>query len=201
MKGSLSPRITLLTLALVILLSGCAGVEQFQRNLQESFETYHAPKNLDADPRATGLLLVDAVKKDLFNPMSLSGVAIANVEDLETATTVGTFRSGFLSDSGVVVIPNLKPGTYRLIKIRLWNLNGWDTVWMPSTEEFKIEIGANAPVYFGQIHVRHPMFTTDREIELHYDKAREVTSWRMVAEKFKESEWSEIVEAHIESLE
>ena len=44
------------------------------------------------------------------------------------------------------------------------------------------------------------MFSTDREIELDYDKEREVASWRMVADKYQEAEWAEIVEAHIKSL-
>ena len=203
MRGYLSARTTLITLALGLLLSGCAVAGQFERNLQESFEAYYAPENLDADPRATGLLLVDAVARAPLNTMSLSGVAVVNVEDPETATAVGSFKTGFLGQtSGVVVIPNLQPGTYRLVKIRTFGVNrGLETLYMPATTEFEIEVRANTPVYFGQIQVRHPMFSTDREIELDYVKAREVNSWRMVADKYKESEWAEIVEAHIKSLQ
>lgn len=197
----MSNRMAVLTLALGFLLSGCAFVEQFDRNFQEALETYEAPENLDADPRTTGLLLVDAVAKWPLNSMSLVGVAIANVEDPETVTTHGAFRTGFLGQlSGVVVIPNLRPGVYRLIKIKTWNVNRRQTNYMPATTEFEIEVRANRPAYIGQIKVRQRMFSMDMELQLDYDKGREVDSWQMVVDKYKESEWAKVVEAHIADL-
>ena len=135
--------------------------------------------------------------------MPLSGVAIVNIKAPEKEITVGSFKTGgVLSQiSGVVVIPNLMPGIYRIVKIRTQNVNMWETLYMPVTKEYEVEIKAGSPVYFGQIYVRHPMGTTDREISVKYEKSREIDSWKKVINKYNESLWAKIINEHINKLQ
>ncbi len=192
----------LLILISVLLLTGCGAAEQFKKNYQESTEAYYAPENLDGDTRNTGLLVIDAVTKKALNTMSLSGVAIINIDKPEKKIVFGSFQTGGLLSqrSGVVVVPNLLPGTYRVVKINTSNANMWETLYMPPTKEFEIEIKSGSPAYFGQIQARHPMGTTDRVITIKYDKNRERTSWKMVVDKYEKSKWKQIITEHIKNL-
>ena len=187
----------------IALLSGCAGVaEQFKKNYKESTESYYAPEKLGTDTKNTGLMLVDAIKKVTFNNMPISGASIINISDPEKIITVGSFKTGgvFSQQSGVVVIPNLKPGIYRIVKIKTQNINMWETLYMPITKEYEVEILAGKPTYFGRIEVKHPIGTTDRIIKLNHEPSREAESWKLVIEKYKESPWVNIINSHINEL-
>ena len=181
---------------------GCGFPEHFKQNLQESSESYNAPEQLSGDPKDTGILLVDAFKKIAFNEMLLSGVAVVDTSGLQKPITYGSFRrGGFLSQiSGVVVIPNLRPGTYRIVKIKTENVNVWETLPLPITEEFEVEVRAGEPTYFGRIHVKQPFASPQREITIQYDKNREAESWKMVADKYSDSPWTTIIAKRIAVL-
>ena len=202
MKWNTLHRASLLTLIFVV-LNGCAVTEQFKRNYQEASEAYYAPEKLEGNTQDTGILLVDAVTKKSLNTMPLSGVAIVNVREPSKEIVFGSFKTGGLLSqmSGVVVVPNLQPGTYKIVKIKTQNVNMWETLYMPETKEFEIEIAAGKPIYFGQIQVKHPFASTDREIHIQYDKKREATSWKVVVDKYSDSPWVQTIAAHIKSLE
>ncbi len=202
MKWNMLHQVSLLT-CIFVLLNGCGFAEHFKRTYQEAGETYFAPENLGADTQNTGLLLVDAVTKHMLDTVRLFGVAIASIEDPGKTIIIGSFQTGgFLSQrSGVVVIPNLQPGTYKIVKTRTQTVHEWETLYMPTSKEFEIEISAGKPVYFGQIQIRWLFPSTDREIRIQYDKKREAESWKMVVDKYSESPWITIINTHIKSLE
>jgi hypothetical protein len=199
--NKLHPAALLVCLA-VVLLGGCAVTEKIQSNYQVTIESYYAPDELNADPQNTGLLLVDGISEKALNTMSLSGVAIVNTNNPENIIFSGSFKSGsFLSQiSGVVVVQNLRPGKYRIKRINTWNENMWETIFMPDTREYEIEISAGKPVYFGQIKVRQPIGSTDIELNINYDKNRETEAWRMVVDKYSTSPWVKKINAHIFGL-
>jgi hypothetical protein len=195
------PAILLVCLA-TILLNGCGVTEKIKSNYQVTIESYYAPDDLNADTQSTGLLLVDGVSVKALDTMSLSGVAIVNTNNTKKIIFSGSFKPGsFLSQiSGVVVIQNLQPGKYRIIKINTWNANRWETIFMPDTKEYEIEINAGKPVYFGQINVRQQVGSADIELNINYDKNRETEAWRMVVDKYKASPWVKKINAHIFGL-
>jgi hypothetical protein len=201
MKWNWLLRVLLLP-SLLVLLNGCAVTEQIKQNYQEASESYYVPEQLNGSPQDTGILLVDAVTEKTLNTMPLSGVAIANLREPEKAIVFGSFKKGgFLSQqSNVVVIPNLQPGTYKIVKINTQNVNMWETVYMPTTKEFEVEINAGKPTYFGQIQVKHPFGSTDRKIAVRYDKNREAESWKMVGDKYSDSPWVAVINTHIKEL-
>ncbi len=193
---------TLLICLTAVLLSGCGITEKIKSNYQVTIESYYAPDDLNADTQSTGLLLVDGVSEKALNTMLLSGVAIVNTNKPEKIIFSGTFKTGsFLSQiSGVVVIPNLQPGKYRIIKINTWSANMWETIFLPNTKEYEIKISAGKPVYFGQIKVQQPNGSTDIELYINYDKNRETEAWRMVVDKYNVSPWVKKINAHIFGL-
>jgi hypothetical protein len=193
---------TLLICLTAVLLSGCGITEKIKSNYQVTIESYYAPDDLNADTQSTGLLLVDGVSEKALNTMLLSGVAIVNTNKPEKIIFFGSFKTGsFLSQiSGVVVIPNLQPGKYRIIKINTWSANMWETIFLPNTKEYEIEISAGKPVYFGQIKVHQPNGSTDIELYINYDKNRETEAWRMVVDKYNVSPWVKKINAHIFGL-
>jgi hypothetical protein len=193
---------TLLICIAVTLLNGCGITEKIKSNFKVTIESYYAPDDLNADTQSTGLLLVDAVSEKALKTLSLSGVAIANTNNPEDIIYTGSFKSGsFLSQiCGVVVIPNLQPGIYRIIKINTWNENMWETIILPDSKEYEIEISAGNPVYFGQIKVRQPTGSSDIEININYEKNRETKAWMMVVDKYDVSPWVKKIKAHIFGL-
>ena len=193
----------LLPLFVLSFAGACAVTERFEQNYQEATAVYPEPVDLDAAPQNTGLLLIDAVTKKALNTMPLSGVAIANLDDPETEITAGSFRSGgFLGQmSGVVVIPGLKPGPYRITRLRTQNANFWESLNMPETADFIIEVRANSPTYFGQVQIVHPVGTTDREIKIDYRKKREVEAWRKVSDRYAGSPWIANIAEHTRNLQ
>jgi len=192
---------TLLIFIAVLVLNACGVIEQYNRNYEEAAETYRPPENLNVNVQNVGLLLVDAVTKQALNTMALSGVAIINTDNPEKMILSGSFKKGgFLSQiSGVVVFPDLKPGRYRIVKIKTENVNIWETRYMPTTKEFEIQISVSRPAYFGQIEVKHSFGSTDQKIK--YDKAREVESWEMVIAKYGKSPWTETIKERINGLQ
>ena len=196
-------KLTISVLLFTVLLSGCTGVaEQFKSNYQEATEVYDVPENLGTDINNTGILLIDAIKKVTFNDLFISGVSIVNIDNPEKTKIVGSFKKGgvFSQNSGVVVIPNLEPGTYRIVKIKFGNANMWETLYMPKTLEYETEILTGKPIYFGRIEVEHPIGTTNRIIKTNHESSREVESWKLVINKFKASPWVNIINAHIKEL-
>jgi hypothetical protein len=187
---------------MAILLNGCGITEKIKSNYQVTIESYFAPDDLNSDTQSTGLLLVDGVSEKALNTMTLSGVAIVNTNKPDKIIFSGSFKPGsFLSQiSGVVVIQNLQPGKYRIIKINTWSANMWETIFMPDTKEYEIEIGSGKPVYFGQIKVRQPTGSTDIELNINYDKNRETEAWKMVVDKYNTSPWVKKINAHIFGL-
>jgi len=185
-----------------ILLNGCGITEKIKSNYQVTIESYYAPDDLNSDTQSTGLLLVDGVSEKALNTMTLSGVAIVNTNKPGKIIFSGSFKPGsFLSQiSGVVVIQNLQPGKYRIIKINTWSANMWETIFMPNTREYEIEISAGKPVYFGQIKVRQPTGSTDIELNINYDKNRETEAWKMVVDKYDASPWVKKINAHVFGL-
>ncbi len=136
--------------------------------------------------------------------MSLSGVAIAKLKGGPgDEILIGSFKTGgILSQlSGLVVIPGLEPGRYKITKVKTQNANLWETLNIPPSDDFTIEVKEKSPVYFGQIQIKHPVGSTEREIKIIYDKKREIESWKMVSAKYKSSPWSTIINQHITSLE
>lgn len=199
MKWIKSHPATLLICLAAILLHGCGFTERIKSNYQVTIESYYAPDDLNADTQNTGLLLVDGVSEKALDTMALSGVAIVNTNKPKKIIFSGSFKPGnFLSQiSGVVVFQNLQPGKYRIIKINTWNANKWETIFMPDTKEYEIEINAGKPVYFGQVNVRQQTGSTDIDMYINYDKNRETEAWRMVVDKYKESPWVKKINAHI----
>jgi len=193
---------TLLICLTAVLLSGCGITEKIKNNYQVTIESYYAPDDLNADTQSTGLLLVDGVSEKALNTMLLSGVTIVNTNKPEKIIFSGSFKTGsFLSQiSGVVVIPNLQSGKYRIIKINTWSANMWETIFLPNTKEYEIEISAGKPVYSGQIKVQQPNGSTDIELYINYDKNRETEAWRMVVDKYNVSPWVKKINAHIFGL-
>ncbi|MGC2049135.1 MAG: hypothetical protein WA635_11065 [Gallionella sp.] len=202
MKWNKLHPVTAIICLTVVLLNGCGITEKIKSNYQVTIESYYAPDDLNADTQNTGLLLVDAVSEKSLNTMSLSGVAIVNTNKPKKIIFSGSFKAGsFLSQiSGVVVIPNLQPGKYRIIKINTWSANMWETIFMPDTREYEIEISAGKPVYFGQIKVRQPAGSTDIELNIIYDKNRETEAWKMVVDKYNVSPWVKKINAHVFGL-
>jgi len=200
-RNHLQP-VTLSLCLTVLLLNGCSVTERIKSGYQLTIESYYAPDDLNADTRSTGLLLVDGVSEKKSISMSLSGVAIVNAKYPEKIIYSGSFKTGnFLSPlSGVVVIPNLQPGKYRIIKINTWNESMWETIFMPDTREYEMEIVAGRPVYFGRIRVRQPAGSANSEIYIDYDKYRETEAWNMVMGKYNTSPWVKTINAHIFGL-
>ncbi len=192
----------LLYTSLLALLYGCAVPEQIKQNYQEASELYHAPEQLFGNPQDTGILLVDALTEKPLNSMPLSGVAITNTQEPQKPIVFGSFKKGgFLSQqSGVVVMPNLQPGRYRIVKIKTQNVNMWETLHLPTTKEFEVEIHAGKLTYFGQIQVKHPFGSTDRKISIRHDNSREAESWKLVVDKYGDSPWAAIINTQIKGL-
>jgi hypothetical protein len=186
----------------VILLNSCGFAEKIKSNIHATIESYYAPDDLNADTQSTGLLLVDAVSEKSPNKMLLSGVAIAKTDNPDDIIYSGSFKTGGSLNqlSGVVVIPILQPGNYKIIKINTWNMNMWETILLPSTKEYQVEISAGNPVYFGQIKVRQLTGSTDIDISVNYDKKRETEAWMMVEDKYVASPWVKKINAHIFGL-
>jgi len=182
----------------ILILNSCAVGEQLKRNYQEATETYPPVVTINSDIQKTGILLVDAAEKK----SSLSGIAVVNLNNPEQVILSGSFKTGgFLSpNSGVSVLSGLHSGKYRLIKVLMRSQKMWETIYMPSTKEFEVEIDAGRAVYMGQIDIEHPMFSTDRIIKINYTKERELDSWKMVNEKFNNSTWKEIINSNMENL-
>jgi len=184
--------------ATTALLYGCGGVtEHLEKNFEEASVPYKPPEQLNGSPQDTGILLVDALStKMLSNKMGLTGVAIANLKEPEKPIVFGSIRSGFLSpETGVVVIPNLQPGTYKIIKIKTANVNYWELLHMPNTKDFEVEIYAGKPTYFGQIQVKR-----GGSISIQYDKTREAESWGKVVDKYSDSPWVTVINTHVKEL-
>jgi hypothetical protein len=183
------------------MVNGCAVGEQFQKNIQESKESYPPPKDLNCE-KDKGLLLVDAITSRPGNTLSLIGAAIINTNDPGKVILSGAFKTGGLlsQTSGVVVFPNLTPGTYKILKIHMWNVNMWETLYMPTTTEFEIKIEPDKAYYFGQISA-HQKFggSVDRKIEVKFSLDRKTKSWGKVIEKFPDSPCLPIIQKHLES--
>jgi len=199
--NKLHPATAIICLA-VILLNGCGVTEKIKSNYKVTIESYYAPDDLNADTQSTGLLLIDGVSEKSPNKMSLSGAAIVNTNNPGKIIYSGSFKpGGFLSQiSGVVVIQNLRPGKYRLIKINTWSTNMWETIFMPNTREYEFDISAGKPVYFGQIKVSQPSGSLDIELNINYDKNRETEAWKLVVDKYNDSPWVKKINAHIFGL-
>ena len=195
MKSNTLSKIFIITPLTLLILYGCGVVDQYKRHQNESTESYYAPDNLNSNTQKTGILLVDAISEKVSNTLSLSGVAIQNIKEPNNIILIGSFKTGsFLSQqSGVVVIPNLQTGKYRIIKVNMANVNMWEVVYMPKTNEYIVEIKAGKAHYFGQVNIQHPFGSTDRVIKNNYNKTRELESWKMVVEKYKESPWVNII--------
>lgn len=185
-----------------VVLAACGAPGYVQQSVQESTRTYTAPADLDADPQTTGLLLVDAVTTKALNTMPLAGVVIAAVDDASNEIAVGSFKTGGMLGqlSDVVVVPGLQPARYRIVRLRTANVNMWETLDLPATPEFEVEIGPGRPVYLGQIQVKHPFGSTAREIRVRYDPAREAASWKRVLDRFAASPWAPLIDTHATSL-
>jgi hypothetical protein len=199
----------LLLISVLVLLNACAFFEQVNRNIeqthQERMESYDVPEQLNGNPQNTGILLVDAIMENAFNNLYLSGVAIANTTNTREPgkpILLGSFKKGgFLSQlSHVVVVPNLQPGIYKIVKVQTDNQKAWETTYMPITKEFEVAIYAGDPTYFGQINIRAPFGSADRIISIKYDKKREADSWKMVMEKYSDSPWVTVINTHIKEL-
>jgi hypothetical protein len=189
-----------LVLSTVVMVNGCAVGEQYQRHIKESMESYPPPKDLNCE-KEKGLLLVDAISKKPGNTLSLSGAAIFNVDDPGKTILSGDFKTGgpLSPTSGVVVFPNLNPGTYRVLKIHMWNVNMWETLFMPTTKEFEIKIEPDKAYYFGQISVQQKFGSIERNIEVKSSPDRKVKSWGKVTEKFPDSSCLPIIREQMES--
>jgi hypothetical protein len=184
--------------ATTALLYGCGGLaEHMERYFEEASVAYNPPEQLNGSPQDTGILLVDALStRILSNRMGLTGVAIANLKEPEKPIVFGSISSGFLSPpTGVVVIPNLQPGTYKIIKIETANVNYRELLYMPNTKDFEVEIYAGRPTYFGQIQVKR-----DGSISIQYDKTREAESWGKVVDKYSDSPWVTVINTHVKEL-
>lgn len=180
------------------LMYGCAGVDEaLKGHFEETSVYYVAPKQLNGSPQETGILLVDAIStRMLSNKMPLTGVAITNIKEPEKLIAFGSISTGFLSpSSGVVVIPNLRPGTYKIIKIKVANVNFWELLHMPNTKDFEVEIYAGKPTYFGQVQAKR-----DNSISIQYDKAREAESWGKVVDAYSDSPWVTLINTYIKEL-
>ena len=200
-RNELQP-IAFLICMTALLLNGCGFTEKIKRNYQVTIESYYAPDELNADPKGTGLLLVDALSEKKGNSMALSGVAIVNTNNPDKIIYSGSFKTGnFLSPlSGVVVIQNLQPGKYRIVKINTWSENMWETIFMPDSREYEMEIAAGKPVYFGRIKVRPAPGSANSEIYVDYNKNRETEAWNLVVGKYNTSPWVKAINAHIFGL-
>lgn len=188
----------LLLFTITSLMYGCAGVgESLKEYFEEASTSYNPPAQLNGSIQETGILLVDAIStRMLFNKMALTGVAIVNIKDPEKLLVVGAISSGFMSpSSGVVVIPNLWPGTYKIIKIKTANANYREVLYMPNTKDFEVDVYAGKPTYFGQIQA-----SRDNSISIQYGKAREAESWLKVVDRYSDSSWISLINTHIKEL-
>lgn len=188
-----------LVLSALVMVGGCAVGEQFQRNVQESMESYPPPKDLGCD-KGKGLLLVDAVSSKPGNTLSLLGAAIVNTNDPGKTILSGAFKTGgpLSPTSGVVIFPNLTPGTYKILKIHMWNVNMWETLYVPTTKEFEITIEPDKAYYFGQISAHQKFGSIERSIEVKLNPDRKIKSWGKVIEKFPDSSCLPIIREQIE---
>jgi len=189
----------LLILPNVMMFNSCAVVEQYQKNIQESRVSYPHLKDLHCE-KGKGLLLVDAITSRPGNTLSLNGAAIINIAAPEKIILSGSFNTaGFLSPlSGVVVFPRLDAATYRVLKINMWNVNMWETLYMPPTEEFEITVEADKAYYLGLISARQtPGGAMNRKIEIRLMPDRELDSWQKLINKFPDSNCLAVVRRHI----
>ncbi len=208
MKHRNIPKI-LLSLFVFVFINSCALPAAIiaQAQQMETF-SYYAPEDLNGDAQNTGLLLIDAVRKDgfLLPSWGLSGVTIASLNEPGKEISIGSFNTGgfFGRDSGVVIIPGLTPGLYRIIRASSQyvdlqaNVSFQETLKLP-IGNIAIEVKANTPVYYGQIQLLKG--STGRKMKLKYEKKREIESWKMVSDKYNDSPWVTIIDEHIKNLE
>ena len=203
MRSTSSRLGSVLSTAVVFLIIGVAAVEDAAPGLFGDEDVYLTVKSLGTDTQGTGLLLVDAIKKSTRGSSGPEGVTVVSVSDPAKAFKAGRFKQGgWLSqDAGLVVVPGLPPGTYRITKAKVISGQEWETLDLPGIEDLKVDIVAGKPVYVGQLTIRHPIGTLRREFDLRYDKAREAKCWKVVTTSFSDSPWVEKINEHLRSLE
>lgn len=181
----------------------CSFPQHFKENYQASLENYPTPEQLSGSPENSGLMIVDAVTEKALNSMPISGASIVNLLEPEAMITAGSFKQGGLfSDlSGVVVFSNLKPGNYRIVKIKTQNANMWEVLSLPNSKEFEIEVVEGKVSYLGQIKIKHPFATTKREISLEYQASRESEALNITVTKFNQSSWAPIIQTQMAGID
>lgn len=192
----------ILTIIVVTMLTSCAVTEQYKNYFKETSEIYEQTKDLNANIDTTGLILIDAVSSKTGNKLSLIGVEIFDTQSPDNSILRASFNSGFLmTNTGVVVIKDIQPGTYRINKLKFWNVNLTEIVYVPKTSEYEVKVIARKPTYFGQINVRQSFGSADREYEIKYDKVGEVEAWKKVLSKYEKSSWAKTIQAYLNGLQ
>ena len=106
-------------MAFVFVNSCTLGVALVAQYEQMEGTSYHAPTELNGDVQSTGLLLIDAVARNVAIRMTLSGVTIARLNEPGKEISTGSFNTGGLlsRNSGIAIIPGLTPGFYNIVKL------------------------------------------------------------------------------------
>jgi hypothetical protein len=191
---------------------GCSAVSSAYNTTKELYEKGSdnmepytpAPRELDAPPEETGLLLVYAEVhgKDLWSTkkFELDAVRIEITERPEQVITVSDFSED------MVVFQGLEPGTYTVYSVLVTEMTGdggslsWEIV-LPAMPGNTVTIEAGVPRYVGKIEYKDDKRTGERWVEsIDPDIEIEIKAWEKLRNKFQHSAWTPYIEHQLRAV-
>ena len=181
---------------LLLLATGCAAMKESMDELKG------APKKLDGSIESTALLLVDAklVGKNLLGKTKYATTDAWIVELEEGGESIhgSVWSTGLLSSSKAAVFHKLRPGKYRIHKIKSNVGQSTAELAVPPGEEFVIELEAGEARYWGRC-----TFSDTKRIgsglawEIDTDPELELEEWKSLKKKYKGSAWAPVIDVKI----
>lgn len=193
----------------IVFLGGCTTyinlLKDIAKTNEELYLNYPSPEHLFYDQEENGILLIDARYGHGYGSFPIEGAAIINNEYPDSVIFSGSFNNDglFGGSSKIVLFPNLVPGMYTIVKIRV-TTNNSKKIFFPNLtltmNGLVVEVIAGTPVYFGRLFLQ-PRFRGNVESDIEYKKEEEIESWEKVIKKYKGSPWIKIINDHLISIE
>lgn len=200
----------LLPFFLPSVLAGCSQMKEFAQDVYDSTEEYPpAPRNLDAPPESTGLLLVYAeiLEKGLLwdHDVDLDAVSIIRVDEPEHPIVVSDFSYR------LVVFHGLVPGMYLInsligSKEEKNDAGDTETIYIEKNisdlPDAAVKIEAGAAVYLGKLTYMNDSYLGQKWI-LSVDRAAEhaLHAWEVLLDSYQESPWTPLIEEEIRRVQ
>lgn len=200
----------LLPFFLLFVLASCSQIKEIAQDAYDASEEYPpAPRNLDASPDETGLLLVYAemLEKGLLwdHDVDLDAVSIVRVEDPEKPIIVSDFSYR------LVVFHDLDPGIYLInsligSKDEENDAGEKETIYIEKKisdlPDASVKIEAGAAVYVGKLTYMNDSYFRQKWV-MSIDRAaeHELHAWEELHSKYKDSPWTPLIQAKIDQFQ